>query len=56
LAQVQVTFLEAMYHFLPNQDITFVGVEKYPLKVEQRSRNKGFVQGWLDLFEEEEFA
>lgn len=48
-------FLEAMHHFLPNEDITFVGVEKYPPQVDQRSKNKGYIQGWLDLFEEEEF-
>jgi hypothetical protein len=48
-------FLEAIHHFLPNEDISFIGVEKYPPQVEHRSKNKGYVQGWLDLFEEEEF-
>ncbi len=48
-------FLDAMNHFLPNRDITFVGVEKYPPVVEHRSKNSGYTHGWLDMFLDQEF-
>ena len=48
-------FLDAMNYFLPNKDIVFVGIEKYPPRKEFQSENKGYKQGWLDLLEENDF-
>ena len=48
-------FLNAIQHFLPGKDITFIGVEKFPPPKEFCSKNPGFRHGWIDIFKEQEF-
>jgi hypothetical protein len=48
-------FLDAMNHFLPNKDIAFIGIEKYPPVEEHRTKDPGYRFGWLDLFQDYEF-